>query len=92
MSQIIWFKQGENWLQGCCCNIPDKPRGDELLLFTNSNWGPQDTSKPLPNETRTVCDAKLKLIQCFSITHIGGLLYWGVHCKKVVPLVLVGQK
>ena len=35
----ILFKQGENRLKGCCA-IPKELRGDEFLLFTDSNWGP----------------------------------------------------
>ena len=49
----IWFKQGENRLHGSVA-IPEELKGDELIVFPNSNWGPQDASKPKPNETRTV--------------------------------------
>ena len=50
LSHYIWFKQGENRLQGCC-TIPKELRGDKLLLFTYLNWGTQDASKPVPNKT-----------------------------------------
>ena len=60
----IWFRQGENRLQGCVA-IPAELQGDELLLFTDSNWGPQDASQPVENETRTVTKQELKSIQGF---------------------------
>ena len=80
-SHGIWFKQSKNRLQGCCA-IPRELRGDELFLFTDSNWGPQDASKPVPNETQTVTMEELKSIQGFYITRMGGPLYWGVHREK----------
>ena len=49
----IWFKQGENRLHGSVA-ISEELKGNELIVFTDSNWGPQDASKPRPNETRTV--------------------------------------
>ena len=45
-------------LQGCCA-ISKESRGDELMLFTDSNWGPQDASKLVPNETQTVSTEEL---------------------------------
>ena len=70
-SHGIWFKQGENRLKGCCA-IPKELRGDELLLFTDSNWGPQDASKPKRNETQTVTLEELKSNQGYFITRMGG--------------------
>ena len=52
------------------------------MVFTDSNWGPQDASKSKPNETLTVTMEELKLIQGFYITRMGGPLYWGVHREK----------
>ena len=52
-SHGIWFKQGENCLYGSVA-IPQELKGQELMVFTDSNWGPQDASKPKPNKTRTV--------------------------------------
>ena len=49
-SHGIWFKQGENRLEGNVA-IPEELRGLETTVFTNSNWGPQDASKPKENET-----------------------------------------
>lgn len=51
-------------VQGCVA-IPDELQGDKLLLFTDSNWGPQDVSQPVENETQTVTKQKLKSIQGF---------------------------
>ena len=45
---IFCFKQDENRLQGCCA-IHKELQEDELLLFIDSNWDPQDSSKPIPN-------------------------------------------
>ena len=47
-SHGIWFKQDDNRLQGYCA-IPKELCDNELLLITDSNWGPQDASKPVPN-------------------------------------------
>ena len=52
------------------------------MIFTDSNWGSQDASKPKPNETRTATMKELKSIQGFYITRMGGPLYWGVHQEK----------
>ena len=75
-SHGIWFCQGENRLQGCVA-IPDELQGDKLLLFTDSNWGPQDASQPVENETRTVTKQELKSIQGFYLTLVGGPILWG---------------
>ena len=80
-SHGIWFTQGENRLHGSVA-IPEELKGNELMVFTDSNWGPQDASKPKPNETRTVTMEELKSIQGFYITRMGGPLYWGVHREK----------
>lgn len=77
----IWFRQGENCLHGTVA-IPDELRGDELLTFTDANWGPQDASKPRKNEIRTITLNELRSIQGFYITRMGGPLYWGVHREK----------
>ena len=76
-----WFKQGENRLHGSVA-IPEELKGNELIVFTDSNWGPQDASKPRPNETRTVILEELKSIQGYYITRMGGPLCWGVHREK----------
>ena len=80
-SHGLWFKQGENRLAGCV-SLPDGISGNEFLLFTDSNWGPQDASKPRENETRTVSREELKSIQGFYITRMGGPLCWGVTREK----------
>ena len=53
--------------------IPEELKGNELIVFTDSNWGPQDASKPKPNETRTVTLEELKSIQGYYITRMGGM-------------------
>ena len=76
----IWFKQGENWLHGSV-DIPKELKGNDLMVFTDSSWGPQDVSKPKPNKTRTVTMEELKLIQGFYITRMG-VLCIGVFTVK----------
>ena len=63
-SHGMWFKQGENRLEGSVA-IPEELRGLETIAFTNSNWGPQDASKPKENEIRTVKVEELKSVQGF---------------------------
>ena len=63
-SHGIWFKQGENALEGNVA-IPEELRWVKSVLFTDSNWGPQDASKPKENETRTVTMEELKSVQGF---------------------------
>ena len=60
-SHGIWFKQGENHLHGSVA-IPDHLKGEDLMVFTDNNWGPQNESKPKRNETRTVTMEELKSI------------------------------
>ena len=60
-SHGIWFRQDENRLHGSVA-IPEELKGTETLLFTDSNWGPQDTSKHRPNETHTVSLKELRSI------------------------------
>ena len=80
-SHGIWFKQGENRLQGHVA-IPEELRGEETILFTDSNWGPQDASKPTEHETRTVSMEELKSVQGFYLTRMGGPILWGVQREK----------
>ena len=62
--------------------VPNKVIGDELLTFTDSNWGPQDASHPCPNEQQKVTMEELKSIQGYYITRMGGALLWGVKREK----------
>ena len=48
-SHGLWFRQGENRLHATVA-VPDEVNSDELLTFTDSNWGSQDASHPRPNE------------------------------------------
>ena len=54
------------------------------MVCTDSNWGPQDASKPKPNETCTITMEELKSIQGFYITRRGGggFLYIGDSIEK----------
>ena len=62
--------------------MPDELNGDGLIAFTDSKWGPQDASKPRPEETRTVTLEELKSIQGFYSTQMGGPFLWGVQREK----------
>ena len=52
------------------------------MVLTDSNWGPQDASKPKPNKTRTVTMEELKSIQGFYITCMGDFYIRGVIKKR----------
>lgn len=80
----LWFKQGKNRLS-CCVSLPEGFSGTKfiILLLTDSNWGPQDASKPHENETQTLSmEEELKSIQGFYISCMGSPLYWGVTREK----------
>jgi hypothetical protein len=50
-------------------------------LMTDSNWGPQDASRPKPDETHT--DAKMYSLLGACVTYMGGPLDWcSVREKK----------
>ena len=51
------------------------------MIFTDSNWGPQDASKPQPNETQIVTMEALKFIQEFYIICMG-VPYTGGYIEK----------
>ena len=80
-SHGIWFKQGENRLEGNVAT-PEELRGLEIIMFTDSNWGPQDASKPRENETRTVQLEELKSIQGYYLTRMGGPCFGGSNEKN----------
>ena len=90
-SHRIRFKQGENHLHGSVV-ILDHLKGEDLMVFIDSNWGPQDASKPKPNKTQTVTMEELKSIQGFYITRIGGPLHWGFIEKREEVKAHVSQK
>ena len=62
--------------------MPEGFTGNKLLVWTNSNWGPQDASKPKENKTRTVRMQELQSIQGFYITRMGGPIFWGLSREK----------
>ena len=77
----LCFQQNGSHLNGSI-GLPPEINGNELLSFTDSNWGPQDASQPKENETRTVSMDELRSIQGFHITRMGGPLLWGVTREK----------
>ena len=52
--------------------------------FTDSNWGPQDASRPLPEEqeTRTVTDDECKSLQGALVLRTGGLVWWKIEREE----------
>ena len=77
----ICFAQDDNLLHACI-GLPPEINDKDIILFTDSNWGPQDASKPKENDTHTVTMEELRSIQGFHITRMGGPLYWGVSREK----------
>ena len=77
----IWFQQNGKPLESCV-SMPVDMTQESCVVFTDSNWGPQDASKPKENETRTVDMEELKSVQGFFITRMGGPLMWGVTREK----------
>ena len=62
--------------------MPVDMTDEGCVVFTDSNWGPQDASKPRENKTRTVDMEELKSVQSFYITRMGGPIMWGVTREK----------
>eukprot|EP00536_Pseudo-nitzschia_multiseries_P000227 jgi/Psemu1/494/gm1.494_g len=51
----VWFMEREDWLQSNHVGfVPEVCNSDDLLAFKDACWGPQDASKPQPNDTRTL--------------------------------------
>ena len=61
-------------------NVPP-PSHHSSGKYTDSNWGPQDASRPLPEEeeTRTVTDDECKSLQGAFIVRSGGPIWWKVE-------------
>ena len=72
-SHGIWFRQGENQLHGSVA-IPGHLKDEELMIFTDSNWGPQDASKPRPKKLERLQWKNSSLFNDF-ISPV-----WGVPC------------
>ena len=62
--------------------MPVDMNDEGCVVYTDSNWGPQDASKLRENETRTVDMEELKSVQGFYITRMGGPIMWGVTREK----------
>ena len=60
------------------------PDHDQTCDFTDSNWGPQDASHPLPEEfeTRTVTDDECKSVQGALMIRTGGPIWWKVEREE----------
>ena len=67
----IWFQQGGKPLESCVAMPPDM-NDNGCIVYTDSNLGPQDASKPKENETRTVDMDELRSIQGYFITKMEG--------------------
>ena len=80
-SRGILFYQTGNSLASTVA-IPPELRLENLFAFTDSNWGPQDASKPKENETRTVTMEELRSIQGYIITRMSGPICWNVVREK----------
>ena len=55
-----------------------------MTVYTDSNWGPQDASKPMDEavEKRTVLDHEAHLVQGFVVARSGGPIAWKVIREK----------
>ena len=63
------------------------PKADpnvQTHTYTDSNWGPQDASKPLPPdlETRTVTEDECRSIQGYIVMRSHGPIAWGLNREK----------
>jgi len=63
------------------------PKADSRLschTYTDSNWGPQDASKPLPPEaeTRTVSEDECRSIQGYIVMRQNGPILWGLERER----------
>ena len=59
---------------------PDAPADGSAYSYSDSNWGPQDASKPRPEdlEDRMVLPHEVKSLQGGIITRMGGPIWWTV--------------
>ena len=79
-------KSNDNAIHGYISWPPNTPSPSHAQSekFTDSNWGPQDASKPLPEEeeTRTVSDDECKSLQGALILRTGGLIWWKIEREE----------
>ena len=80
-SHGIWFTQGKQRLHGNV-GFPDELDPNNVAVFIDSCWGPQDASQPRPNDTRTAYTDEMNSLQGHYITRMGGPLTWGVNREK----------
>ena len=64
-------------------NVTPPPHG-LTSDYTDSNWGPQDASRPLPEEqeTRTVTDDECKSVQGAMMMRTSGPIWWKVEREE----------
>ena len=77
----IRFTEGFNPLKGHV-SFPPGENIDDLAVATDSNWGPQDASRPVQGDTRTVILEEMHSIAGYYITRMGGPLQWSVIREK----------
>ena len=79
-------KESDNQLHGFVAWPPNVPRAEHSSAseYTDSNWGPQDASRPLPEdeETRTVTSSECKSVQGAMLMRTGGPLWWKVEREE----------
>ena len=80
-SNGIWFTQNDDRLAGNV-GIPDAVDPNELIVTSDSCWGPQDASIPKPNDQRTVYLDEMNSLQGHYVTRMGGAILWGVLKEK----------
>jgi hypothetical protein len=61
---------------------PQSRHGISIHTYSDSNWGPQDASRPKENETRTVTEDECHSIQGYVIMRQHGPIAWGVRREK----------
>jgi hypothetical protein len=61
---------------------PQSKDGISLHTYSDSNWGPQDASRPVANETRTVTEEECHSIQGYVVMRQHGPIAWGVERER----------
>lgn len=92
-SHGIWFTQGERRLHGNV-GVPREHNTEEVLVFNDSCWGPQQADQPKENETRTVYLNEMNSLQGHYVTRMGGGLIWRlmlcfIYCQNEEAIVVL---
>jgi hypothetical protein len=80
----IYYRESSDFLAGHIAWPHDHSDASDVDCFTDSNWGPQDASQPVPDDTRTVSRDEVKSLQGVYITRMGGPISWKVMREKRV--------